>query len=108
MPTGLLDCSGYITAIKGEDGEWRTIDLNSTRFVPYEEFPFPKVTDTVYHFNDLSNWTFTANMELLKMTRAMLKLLYTGRELRRQIRRAEKERRRRLKEGQRGILQERQ
>ena len=107
MPTGLLDCSGYITALKGEDGEWHTIDLNSTRFVPYEEFPLPKVTETVYHFNDLSNWTFTANMEL-KMTRAMLKLLYTGRELRRQIRKAEKERRRRLKEGQRGILQERQ
>ena len=98
-PHGLLDCSGYITAIKGEDGEWHTIDLNSARFVPYEEFPLLKVTDTVCHFNDLSNWTFTANMDL-KMTRAMLKLLYTGRELRRQIRKAEKNRRRRLKEGQ--------
>ena len=100
MPPMGLDCCGLVTAVKGNDGEWHPIDLSQpVELVSWDDYLPPNVSEELYHFKDFSNWTFTVQTEL-KITRNMLKLLYTGRELRRQIRKQEKQRRRRLKEGQ--------
>ena len=88
-----FDCCGLVTAVKGNDGKWQPVNLSQI-----VELVQPEVSEDVYPFNDFSNWTFTAQAEI-KLTRKILKLLYTGRELRRQIRKQEKERRRKLKEG---------
>ena len=99
MPTKGLDCNGFAVYALGNDGEYHPVDLSQTvEFVPWDEYLPPDVSEELYHFKDLSNWTFTAQAEM-RITRMMLKLLYTGRELRRQIRKQEKERRKRLKEG---------
>ena len=52
-----------------------------------------------YKFNpsDFTDMNFTATADI-RPTRKLLKLIYTGRELRRAIRRMEKKRRKRLKE----------
>ena len=92
MPPKGLDCCGYMACVRHADGTWHPVDLSQT-----VEIVQPYVSEEVYHFTDLSDWTFEVQTEL-KITRGMLKLIYTGRELRRQIRRTEKQRRKRLKE----------
>ena len=101
---------------KETDGDWLTggigklyIGTHDGGYVPYGGFPvieegYTIVTDEEvkrYNFNpsDFTDMTFTATADI-RFTRRLLKMLYTWRELRRQIRRMEKERRKRLKEGQ--------
>ena len=75
-------------------------------FVPYDDFPvigegFIMTDEEVKQYEcnppDFTNMTFTAT-GYIKFTRRLLKIVYTGRRLRREIRKLEKERRKRLKE----------
>lgn len=98
---------------KETNGDWLSggvgklyIGTPSGGFVPYDAIPVIEegfiMTDEEgkqYEFypSDFTDMTFTATASI-RFTRRLLKMIYTGRRLRREIRRMEKERRRRLKE----------
>ncbi len=98
---------------KETNGDWLSggvgklyIGTQSGGFVPFDAIPVIEegviMTDEEakqYKFypTDFTNIIFTATADI-RPTRNLLKLVYTGRELRRRIRRMEKERRKRLKE----------
>ena len=98
---------------KETNGDWLSggvgnlyIGTPSGGFVPYDAIPvieegFIMADEEVKQYKfcptDFTNMTFTATADI-RFTRKLLKMLYTGRELRRAIRRMEKERRKRLKE----------
>ena len=95
MPPMGLDCSGRMFAIRDQDGNWHS--LNGIPVIDVDDI-VPTTDEEVkqYSFNPSDfSFSFTAT---IKRTRSWLKLAYTGRNLRRAIRRMEKERRKRLKE----------
>ena len=98
---------------KETNGDWLSggvgklyIGTPSGGFVPYDAIPvieegfiMADEEGKQYKFypSSFTDMTFTATANI-RFTRKLLKMLYTGRELRRAIRRMEKERRKRLKE----------
>lgn len=98
---------------KETNGDWLSggvgklyIGTQSGGFAPYDAIPvieegFIMTDEEVkqYKFNpsDFTDMTFTATADI-RFTRRLLKMVYTGRRLRREIRKLEKERRKRLKE----------
>lgn len=98
---------------KKANGDWLSgsvgtlyIGTPSGGFVPYDGIPvveegFIMADEDVkqYKFNpsDFTDMNFTATVDV-RITRNLLKMVYTGRRLRRAIRKLEKERRKRLKE----------
>lgn len=102
---------------KETDGDWFTggvgklfIGTPSGGFVPYDAIPvieegfiMADEEPKQYKFNpsDFTDMTFTATADI-RFTRNLLKMVYTGRRLRRAIRELEKKRRKRLKEGENG------
>ena len=98
---------------KETNGDWLSggvgklyIGTPSGGFVPYDGIPVieegfvmtdEEVKQYKFYPSDFTDMNFTATADI-RPTRNLLKLVYTGRELRRAIRRMEKERRKRLKE----------
>ena len=98
---------------KETNGDWLSggvgklyIGTPSGGFVPYDAIPvieegFIMTDEEVKQYKsyptDFTNMIFTATAEI-RFTRRLLKMFYTGRRLRREIRKLEKERRKRLKE----------
>lgn len=98
---------------KETNGDWLSggvgklyIGTPSGGFVPYDAFPvieegFIMADEEVKQYKsyptDFTDMTFTAT-GYIRFTRRLLKMVYTGRKLRREIRKLEKERRKRLKE----------
>lgn len=95
------------------DGDWLTngvgelyIGMADGGYVPFCGFPvfeegYTMTNEAAKQFKlkpPDTDMTFTCTANI-KFTRGLLKLLYTGRRLRQEIRKKEKERRRRLKEG---------
>ena len=89
MPTKGFDCCGFAAYALGDDGKYHTVDLSQTVTLSSDD------ADENAWSIDTSGMFCTFET---KMNRAMMKLFYPWREARRRIRRAEKERRRQLKE----------
>lgn len=89
MPTKGFDCRGFMAYTFGKDGRVLPVDLSQTVAL--------SVDDT-----DDNTWSIdTDDMSYIletKMNRTMMNLFYPWREVRRRLRRIEKERRTRLKE----------
>lgn len=89
MPTKGFDCCGFDIFAIADDGTWHRIDMSQTVTL--------SVDDT-----DENAWSINTNgmsctLET-KITRGMMKLFYPWRDIKRRIRKMEKERRKRLKE----------
>lgn len=98
---------------KETNGDWLPgsvgtlyIGTPSGGFVPYDAIPVveegfimtdEEVKQYKFYPTDFTDMTFTATADI-RFTRRLLKMVYTGRRLRREIRKLEKERRKRLKE----------
>ena len=98
---------------KETNGDWLSggvgklyIGTPSGGFVPYDAIPvveegFIMADEEVKQYKlyptDFTNMTFTITGHI-RLTHRLLKMIYTGRRLRREIRKLEKERRKRLKE----------
>ena len=88
MPTKGCDCIGFAAYTLGNDGKFHPVDLSQTVTLSFDDA-------------DENTWSIDTDMSFTletKMNRAMLKLLYPWREVRRRLRMMEKERRKRLKE----------
>ena len=90
MPIRGFDCIGFAAYALGNDGKFHTVDLSQTVTLSTDDD-----TDENAWSIDMGGISCTLKT---KINRAMLKLFYPWREVRRRIRRMEKERRKRLKE----------
>lgn len=88
LPKG-FDCCDFAAYRLGDDGKFHTVDLSQTVTLSVDD-----IDDNTWSI-DTDGMSCTLET---KINRGMMKLIYPTRELRRRIRRAEKERRRQLKE----------
>lgn len=93
MPPKGFDCIGFAAYRLGDDGKFHTVDLSQTVTLSSDD-------------TDENTWSIdtdgiSCTLET-KINRALMKAFFPARELRRRIRRMEKDRRKRLKEAQHG------
>ena len=90
MPPKGFDYNGFAACVLGDDGEFHPADLSQTVTISTDDD-----TDENTWSIDTDGMSCTLETEI---TRGMMKIFFPWREVRRRIRRMEKERRKRLKE----------